>query len=317
MSFEKKKIQLDTLGEYLSEIRQSLNLEIKAVAEKTGISKNFIESLESGNFCKLPADVYVIGFLRQLSSEYHIDSRQLIDQYKKERSIYSHLQKQERTLPKGSFKKLVSKIAITPKIVSLVTGLFFVGITIFYIIWQVASLSRSPSLEVIEPLPGQVYRTSFVGIKGKTDIGSLVTVNDQPVFVDEYGIFQTQIGVNSGPKDVVIISKNKFEKVTKKTIGINVDIKKGSAENGLELMLNFTSEVTLKVSLDDGKNTEQVFQKGDAKTFVAKTKMVISTSDAGATEAVLNGEKIGPLGRSGESLRDVPFFADTSNLEIQ
>ena len=88
MSFEKKKIQIDTLGEYLSEIRQSLGMQIKTVALKTGISDKFIESLEKGDFCKLPADVYSLGFLRQLAELYNIDAGQLIDQYKKEKSIF-------------------------------------------------------------------------------------------------------------------------------------------------------------------------------------------------------------------------------------
>jgi transcriptional regulator with XRE-family HTH domain len=317
MAFEKKKIQIDTLGEYILEIRKSLNLKIKQISGKTGISEKFIENLELGNFGELPADVYVLGFLRQLALEYGIDSRQLTDQYKKEKSIFRHLQDKEKAEPKTRYEKIFSKIIITPKILSLFFGLLFVGVTIFYIIWQVASLSRSPVLEIFTPNQGQVFQTSFVAVKGKTDIGSLVTVNDQQVFVDESGIFQTQIGVNSGPKDISVIAKNKFEKTTKKIVGINVELKNGQAEVGVELSLSFTDEVDLNISMDDNRAIEQVFYKGDSKIFNAKNKIVISTSNAGATVAELNGQKIGPLGRNGEVLKNVPFFAENGNINVK
>lgn len=317
MFFEKKKIQIDTLGEYLAEIRQSLNLDLKKVSSKTGISERFIESLEAGDFCKLPADVYVLGFLKQLSLEYGIDQKQLIDQYKKEKSIFGHLQKKENLPPKSIKGRIFDRIVVTPKILSLVTGLLFIGATIFYIVWQVASLNKAPFLEIFDPTEGQVLSASFASIKGKTDVGSMVSVNDQPVFVDENGLFQTQIGVNNGPKDIVIISKNKFDKSTKKTISINVEIKNGRIENEIELSLYFGGEVQIEVGVDEAKNIQETFHKGDTKIIKAKKKIVVSTSNAGATEAVLNGQKLGPLGRQGEILKNVPFFAENGNINAR
>ena len=314
MAFERKKIQIDTLGEYLSEIRQRLNLSIKEVSVTTGISEKFIESLEKGDFCKLPADVYAMGFLKQLSLTYHISLGQLIEQYKKEKSIYKHLQKAENSVAQSKASKVFSRIVITPKILSLSGGLFFIGITIFYIVWQVVSLNQAPALEIFEPTFGQVYKTSFVSVKGKTDIGGMVNVNDQPVFVDENGIFQTQIGVNNGPKDVVIVAKNKFENTTKKTISINIEIQNSQLVKGLDLILFFTDEVVLKVSTDEGRSVEEVFLKNDKKIIKAKNKIVISTSNAGATEAELNGKKLGLLGRKGEELKDIPFFVENDNI---
>ena len=91
MVFEKKKIRMETLSEYLAEVRQSSGLSLSEVAGKTGIKQIFLESLEQGNFAKLPADVYVCGFLKQLSGMYNLEAESLVIQFKKEKSIYGQM----------------------------------------------------------------------------------------------------------------------------------------------------------------------------------------------------------------------------------
>src|SRR5690554_5048623 len=91
MFFQTKKIQSETLGEYLTEIRTSLGLSVLDVVERTGIQKKFIEQLEQGSLAQLPADVYVCGFLKKLGALYTIAPEVLIAQYKKERNIAAQL----------------------------------------------------------------------------------------------------------------------------------------------------------------------------------------------------------------------------------
>ena len=74
MVFERKKIQLETLSEYLQEAREALGLSAEEVAAKTSIKLFFLQALESGEFKKLPPDVYVLGFLKQLAELYSVES---------------------------------------------------------------------------------------------------------------------------------------------------------------------------------------------------------------------------------------------------
>ena len=46
MIFEKKKIQIETLGEYLREVRGNLQLSLEEVAKKTNIKPAFLKGLE-------------------------------------------------------------------------------------------------------------------------------------------------------------------------------------------------------------------------------------------------------------------------------
>src|SRR5438309_11368556 len=92
MLFEVKKIQLETLSEYLTEARKQSGLSPAEVFQQTGIQPKFLEMLEQNKFYKLPADVYVLGFLRLLGTLYTTDPEMLVNQYKKEQAIARQLE---------------------------------------------------------------------------------------------------------------------------------------------------------------------------------------------------------------------------------
>ncbi len=313
MVFEKKKIRMETLSEYLSAVRQGAGLSLAEVSGKTGIKQVFLENLEAGNFSHLPADVYVCGFLRQLSEMYRVEAASLIEQFKKEKGIYGQLQGKVLARQRG-WKRFFDRLTITPKILTLVLAVIFVSASVAYIVWQVFSINRMPTLEITEPQPNQVIKNSFVKVKGKTDPGMSVTVNGQSVFVESDGGFETQLSLTSGPKDITVAAKNKFDKSVAKNVTIigEVDsaVLAASIQNKVQLVLNFSGNVDLAYVLDDGQKNKIAFHKGDAKTLLAENKISISVSDAGATSGVLNGQALGALGRPGEALSDIPFSAD-------
>jgi cytoskeletal protein RodZ len=75
VKFETKKVPMETLGEYLSEIRLQFNFTLEEVAQKTGLYEKFIYYIEQGKYQLLPPDVYVLGFLKKLATVYKISCR--------------------------------------------------------------------------------------------------------------------------------------------------------------------------------------------------------------------------------------------------
>jgi cytoskeletal protein RodZ len=61
-TFETKKINMETLPEYLKSARESFSYSVDHVAKITNISPKFVEYMEAGYYHRLPADVYVYGF---------------------------------------------------------------------------------------------------------------------------------------------------------------------------------------------------------------------------------------------------------------
>jgi transcriptional regulator with XRE-family HTH domain len=312
MSFEKRKIQSETLGEYLSAVRKSLNLPLKTVAGKTAIKIQFLEGLERGDFTVLPPDVYALGFLRQLAEVYSIDGAALVEQYKKEKLILNQLKLRKLT-QRPCLKKYFGKIVVTPKLLSISLGVLFVAATVIYIVWQVASINKTPALEIFQPQNNQVVTGSFLTVKGKTDAGMNVSVNgNKDVFVDNSGNFEIQLALEPGPTNLEIVAQNKFGKSVTKTLAVIGQQQAETLGGQVQLRLDFLGDVTVQVSVDDGLSQNFNFHNGDSKVFIGQKKVIITVSDAGLTQATLNGQSLGKLGRVGQRLADIPFFPDST-----
>jgi cytoskeletal protein RodZ len=313
MLFEQKKISTETLSEYLSSVRVNLNFSPEEVAKKTGIKLKFLLNLESGDFKTLPADVYVVGFLRQLAALYAVDPEELICQYKKEKNIQKQVSGQNQTFVAGWFKKSFGKLVITPKFLSLLLGFAFVVLTLGYIAWQLWSIDRTPVLAVSEPQNNAVVSGSVVNVQGHTDIGAEVSVNGQNTFVDDKDDFQTQAALSPGPEDITITAANRFGKSVSRDINITGAGSTASTAGPLQMSLSFTGAATVSFGIDNQPPQTVSFSAGDNKTFLAIQQILISTSDAGATHITLNGQNLGAMGRPNEQLSNVPFFAQTAS----
>lgn len=313
MLFEQKKISTETLNEYLASVRNNLNFSAEEVSKKTGIKLKFLRSLESGDFRLLPADVYVMGFLRQLAELYSVDANELVAQYKKEKNIQKQVLSQHQVFARGWHKKYFGKLVITPKVLSLIFGLMFVTLTLGYIIWQLWSINRTPVLKITEPQNNAVISGSAVNVSGDTDPGADVSVNGQNIFVDSKGSFQTQAALSPGPEEITITAANRFGKSVSRVINITGAGSVASTAGPLQLALSFTGAAIITFSID-GQSPQTVnFSAGDNKTFSANQKILISTSDAGVTKASLNGQNLGVMGRLKEQLSNVPFFAQPTS----
>ena len=70
------------VGNILFEARKNKGLDISQVALDTNIEKVYIEALEQDDYKKIPAEAYVLGFLRNYSEYLGLDANEIIRQYK-------------------------------------------------------------------------------------------------------------------------------------------------------------------------------------------------------------------------------------------
>lgn len=315
--FKIKKISQETLGEYLSSVRAHLGLSLEEVAHKTEIFEKFLAALESGKYSVLPPDVYVVGFLKKIAKLYQISCEELLEQYKKERGVDLQASSDKTTNPskEGSFWQ---NLAITPKVITIVSMAVLGAGAFAYILIQVFSVNRTPSLVVLSPLSNNVIEGSSVEIVGQTDPGMTVKVNDQIVLVDKDGKFSTTLGVTPGQKDFRLVATNKFGKQKETLLSLKIDEPKIAGDitqkpTDLQLELKFTKSAKIVISRDGVELPEEEVPAGAIKKVVASDEIIITTSDAGNTQATLNGQKFGSLGKVGQSLT-VPFTHEAQNL---
>ncbi len=305
---------METLSEYLKQIRQDLSLSVETVAKKTGASTKLIEFLEAGKYGNLPSSVYVKGFLKKLAQVYKLEPSVLLDQYCLENQV--HMQIANNKKIKGDRSKdFFKNLILTPKNLSAGVSLVFVVFTLSYVIWQVLSIAQTPALEIYTPQDLSATDKTFVEIVGKTAIGSTVTVNDQSIFVDKDGKFQTSLSLSIGPKDLVIVATNRFRRSVSKHLTVIGQAKPISAQiNEVQLDLQILGDVEVGYSLDGATAIVETYLAGEKKHLEAKSKILLSVSDASKIKAVLNGQAIGVLGREGEKLTDIPFSPQSVNI---
>src|ERR1700730_16393734 len=136
--FKTKSVKIDTLGEYLQQVRNTLNLDIKTVSILAQVKPSYLELLEAGAYLKLPADVYIRGFLKSLADFYHIKEQILIDQYEKERGFETNVVAKK--------KDLSSWLSFTPKTLIIGISLLAAIIGIVYVAFEIRSVLAPPIL---------------------------------------------------------------------------------------------------------------------------------------------------------------------------
>lgn len=303
------------MPEYLKERRLHLKLSVAEVAKRAGVSEKALKVLEEGAYHLLPPGVYVKGFLAQLAGLYYVDKETLISQYEIERNIQSNVSRKSYSHANKPAKWL-EHLVITPKNLSFFSAAIFICATVIYIVWQVLAINKPPFLEIISPQNLSVIEMSVVSITGRTDPGVSLTVNAEPVFVDEEGRFQATLGISAGSKEIVVKAANRFFKTTSKVLTIIGQAKTAvSDEIAVRLELEALADVEIALKLDGAEKILQTFRAGEKKLFEAKRKILFSASDAGNVRVKVNGKNLGLLGRTGESLSDIPFFVESGNIK--
>lgn len=317
MSFEFKPIQTETLAEYLKEIRLKLNLSSDEVAKKAGIPWKYIQAIENDDIKKLPASVYVLGFLKKIALTYGIPANILIEQYKKEQQIRTQLNSTTDDGTKYTIKNLLNWPSLTPGLIRIMVGTVLVMGTLIWLVWQILGINTRPSLEIYEPEDGKIISNSVIKVKGKTDPGASLTINSDPVNLDKDGNFELDLGVQLGQNELNFESINKFNKIAKKTIAVKIDLPLNPVMNTQELNLIEAKIITtkdLRISITlDGKilATENV-KPGVPKVLRVNNELQILTPDAGNTSLIVGEKSTGVLGKVGETL-DLSFSKDELN----
>lgn len=71
------------IGEYLKQRRCEKNITLEEVASQTGIREQYLTGLESGDFEKIPGDVFIKGFIRNYGNFLEENGNDLVEAYTK------------------------------------------------------------------------------------------------------------------------------------------------------------------------------------------------------------------------------------------
>lgn len=307
--FTRKKVESLTLGEKLKKLRGDFRMSLSEISKVTKIQVKYLEFLENGEYNKLPADVYVRGFLRSYARYLNIDEQAFIKLYERERHIQANLSK-ETVKKTFNVKNLsISSLVITPRSLVLAMIFLLVAGAFFYIFREFQSFAGVPRLVILSPMNGATVETNEVIIVGKTDKGARVSINNQSVFVGSDGDFSDKIILQAGLNTMTIVAINRFDKEKSETISVEAKYTpsttedKGTSVAKTNIVETFRMEVFVrtlptKITIEgDGSVIfSGVLKVGESQVVNAKEIIKITSEDATRTFIRLNGGNEEQLG---------------------
>lgn len=221
--FTTKKIDSLTLGERMKKIRSEKHLSLSDVSKTTRIQAKYLQYIEEGEYSKLPADVYVKGFLRSYANAMALNEDALCRQFEREKGIHCNIKKipqsEEKTVPIN-----FSNVVITPKMAIISMVILLVISSFVYLYAQVNNFISAPRLVILKPADGTTIDGSSTHVTGVAEKDALVFINDQKVLVNENGEFSEDVNLKSGLNTITIKARSKFNKEATTSISVNDNV---------------------------------------------------------------------------------------------
>jgi cytoskeleton protein RodZ len=263
------------IGAILEKKRLEKGLSLKEVEQATKIRTRYLEGLEREDPTSLPDPVYARGFLKTYANFLGLDGEQLSREFRDHRAPRRERQPGYERLQKGEFDQPL----INPGGVDDAERSGVSGATILTIVLAVLVLAL---------VIGTLY---YVGSRSTVD-SSDSAPEEEPIVDQEARDDSSRDG--SSREEPVAGSETKS--------GADDDSSEDSPET-VQVTVRVVGVPTGLTILTDGTvASDQFAQPGFSQTFEAERTVTISTANAGAVEAEVDGQNVGRLGQLGQPL---------------
>lgn len=264
---------MDSFGEHLRKERESRSVSLEEISAATRIRRVFLEAIESDDTDKLPAEVFVTGFLKAYASYVGLDKEEVVLQYKR----YLDSLKKAKEIAPPPEKPLLSKrlLIVSPLVIILIVFIFLY----FY--------------------PGKKEET-----KTLTDVISKPSV--APSMLPKETIVQPPLSEETAGS---AITEDKPPKESGSTVSLvdgseplRTEEKKAESQKGGEktLMVKASETTWLRLQIDDKPPFEVLLKPGENLTWNALHTLKLFIGNAGGIDLFYNGKAVGKLGNSGQ-----------------
>lgn len=206
---------MTTIGQILKSARISKNISLAEIEKETKIKSSFIKLIESNSWDELPAFPVVSGFVKNLAIYLDISPESANAFLRRD-----YPPKKIAVTPKPDIE---NKLTWSPKLTFAVGIVSLVVMVLGYLGYEYFKFIKPPELEVVSPYSNQIVINSSVVVSGKTTTDVMLSVNNQPIIVDQNGNFVTEIKVDKDTKTLKFKAVSRSGKTTEKIVEINVE----------------------------------------------------------------------------------------------
>lgn len=210
MGFTRKKIEEeDGLSAILKQAREIKSLPIEEIAIKLNIRKNYLESLENGEFSNLPSGIYAKTFLKKYASFLGLNEERIMN-------IFETENKKENEHKNIFSKERVKKheFLVFPKIIRIILIVLVVSSLFVYLGFYLNLSLSPPKIEITRPDDNLITNNNFIYVTGKTSSKTEININNKQILKDDTGVFNEKVDLKDGLNTIIITGKNKYSKKT-------------------------------------------------------------------------------------------------------
>lgn len=280
---------MSTLGELLRSAREKRGFSVEDVAARTKIRSNYIEKLENNSLEELPQEVFIKGFLRNLSRLYGLNAdevlvlfQELLKPVVEEGQTVSSNQEDPKPEPKQKKKMKPKPMPLKRQHGSVKQDQMKAPRRALAAVLLLLVLAAAVYFGATWLGAGEETPEEFIPMEqdAETDIPEPV-LEPEPVVEEE--------------SSVDVFKEFEYKYITPVFI-----------EDGLDIMLQISKEVDsqcwISVSVDEGEEYSTTLKAGDVARFFGKELVQLTLGDAGVVSIFQDGVDTGFKGESGQVL---------------
>lgn len=212
VNIKEKKISIETAADLIKKTRIEKKIELDRVADALKINIRYLEALEKGNYGSLPRGLYGKSFLKEYALYLKLNPQEILRMYEEE------TRERKKMTQEDLFSKRVPKnlsfIAI-PRITKNLIIIASVATIFLYLGFYIRNLLNPPTLIIINPEKDMVIKEHDIEIKGRTELETELTINNESILTDKDGNFEKNVSLSNGLNIINISSKKKYSKENK------------------------------------------------------------------------------------------------------
>lgn len=210
-SFRHKKISRgQTLADKFNKARLEQEASLVDAQEATGIQSKYLEILESGDYQKLPGDIYAKAWIKLYAEFLGLDINELLTDYKIEKSLSSKLTTINQPVKTRDFSK---DNILKPKSLKVFAMTLLVLMLLGYLGWELNNIITPPEVLILEPDSNFKTSENSVVVSGQTQAEVTLTINNELVLLDSEGNFSQTINLVVGLNNLQISAKKKHSRI--------------------------------------------------------------------------------------------------------
>ncbi|MFH1193651.1 MAG: helix-turn-helix domain-containing protein [bacterium] len=204
MVFAKRYIpETDNIFQELQNIRKKRCVSLEKINRQTKIPIKYLKALEAGSIELLPDVLYIKNIIKKYLSFFNVDAKPYLAKLEITRS--------EKELSEKNIS--AKKMIVVPRLIKTIAIIALTAGFIFYLGLKINNIFTPPKIAIFYPAENEtVSADNIIEVRGKTEPGASLFINNEQVALDKNGNFKKEIDLQKGLNIIKISGMRRYSR---------------------------------------------------------------------------------------------------------